>query len=227
MEDAGRVHSSNSLRGLAEQVGPQLVPADAGYALHFQHTLGRNPRPLPAKDRRLVQWRREPAAQHFERDLRRLRETKTGEWRNVVHAAKSCALYNVCQATKLHFTTTIYSATAFSLPRMLSPEHIHSPHEPNHRHFIAEWADHRGLRQADIITELGADKGTVSRWFSGTIPSDQWIVRLAHLLGTTRDGLFRDPHDDWFVQFFRDRSEEERARARVLLEAAFPMKKAG
>jgi transcriptional regulator with XRE-family HTH domain len=110
---------------------------------------------------------------------------------------------------------------------MLKPEHIHSPRAPNHRHSIVEWADHRGLRQADICAELGVDKGTVSRWFSGTIPSDQWIMRLAEMLGTTRDGLFRDPHDDWFVQFFRDRSDEERERARVMLEAAFPIKKAG
>lgn len=123
--------------------------------------------------------------------------------------------------------TTIYSASGFSVPRMLKPEHIHSLNSPNHRHYIVEWADHRGLRQADITAEIGVDKGTVSRWFSGTIPSDQWIMRLAEMLGTTRDGLFRDPHDDWFVQFFRDRSDEERERARVMLEAAFPIKKAG
>jgi transcriptional regulator with XRE-family HTH domain len=102
-----------------------------------------------------------------------------------------------------------------------------APHaEPQaHRfHYIVEWAERRGLKQADITRELGADKSTVSRWFSGTIPSDQNLLALTHLLvGPDEEpvSLFRHPDDDWLARFFRNRSTDERARIRQTLEAAF------
>lgn len=53
-------------------------------------------------------------------------------------------------------------------------------------HFIPEWAEARGLRQADIVEALqeagtGVDKSTVSRWFSGNLPEERHILALQGL----------------------------------------------
>jgi hypothetical protein len=103
---------------------------------------------------------------------------------------------------------------------------IHKHKTPHRRHYVAEWADHRQVKKAAIARHLGINKGTVTNWFQGSVPSDKWIDPLAEFLGTTREGLFRDPHDDWFVQFFRNKSADERERAKQMLEAAFPKLKA-
>lgn len=99
---------------------------------------------------------------------------------------------------------------------------IHAGKTPVRRHFIREWAAHRHLRQRDIVRELGVDKGLVSRWFGGTLPSEQYLEGLADLFQTTTDSLFRDPGDDWLAKFFRERSDDEKERARRILEEAFP-----
>lgn len=41
-------------------------------------------------------------------------------------------------------------------------------------HHVAEWAEFRGLTQADISRGVGADKSVVSRWFSGSTPSEDY-----------------------------------------------------
>lgn len=43
---------------------------------------------------------------------------------------------------------------------------IHKGKTPPRIHYLAEWAEKRGLIQADFAKETGADKGTVSRWFA-------------------------------------------------------------
>ncbi|WEX10325.1 helix-turn-helix transcriptional regulator [Chelativorans sp. AA-79] len=110
---------------------------------------------------------------------------------------------------------------------MTNPVRIHADKEPVRIHFIPEWAEHRNMRKADVAREIGADKGLVTRWFQGKLPSDAYLEKLAALFGTTVDGLFRHPDEDWLTQFFRDRNEEERERARRILETAFPRKKTG
>lgn len=99
---------------------------------------------------------------------------------------------------------------------------IHIDKNPPRRHYIVEWAEHRNMKQVDISRELGANKGTVSKWFGGAVPRDDWLQPLAELLNTTTDGLFRHPDDDWITRFFHDRSAEEKRRAMQILEAAFP-----
>ena len=89
---------------------------------------------------------------------------------------------------------------------------------PDQRHFIPEWAAHRGLRQVDIVQETGIDKGTVSRWWRGVTPSYEHQDVLAALFRTDRPGLFRHPDDDWLARFFRNRSEADKERARRILE---------
>jgi hypothetical protein len=92
-------------------------------------------------------------------------------------------------------------------------------------HFIPEWAEKRSKSQADLVRETGADKGTVSRWFSGNMPRDKHLDALVECLSLEdREALFRHPDDDWIARFFRGRSEDEKARMRTMLEAAFPPK---
>lgn len=104
---------------------------------------------------------------------------------------------------------------------------IHAGKTPIRRHFIKEWAAHRNMRQAHIVREIGVDKGLVSKWFKGTLPGPDYLEKLAALFETTTESLFRHPDDDWLARFFRDRSDEEKQRARQLLELSFPPKKTG
>jgi transcriptional regulator with XRE-family HTH domain len=90
-------------------------------------------------------------------------------------------------------------------------------------HYIAEWAERRHLRQADIVREIGVDKSNVSRWFSGALPSEENIRALAALFELDEPAaLFRHPDEDWMARLLRGRSTEERERAKQMLELAFP-----
>lgn len=99
---------------------------------------------------------------------------------------------------------------------------IHAGKQPNRPHFIPDWAERRGLSQAELGRELGADKSVVSRWFKGSTPSLDWQLRLAALFGVERESLFRHPDDDWLARFFRGRSLEEIEKMKQMLELAFP-----
>lgn len=101
---------------------------------------------------------------------------------------------------------------------------IHKGKQPRRPHHIADWAEARGLSQADIARELDADKSVVSRWFSGTTPGEDYQERLAGLFHCSREALFRHPDDDWLARFFQDREREEIERIKKTLEAAFPRK---
>ena len=98
---------------------------------------------------------------------------------------------------------------------------IHTDKTPIRIHFIAEWAEKRNLRQADVVREIGADKGLVSRWFDGTLPKPEYLEKLAALFDTDVHGLFRDPDDDWLAKFFRDKTEEQKERAIDMLRILF------
>lgn len=109
-----------------------------------------------------------------------------------------------------------------------SMDGIHKSRQPRRPHFIPEWAERRGLNQADLARELEADKSVVSRWFSGTTPGVEWQERLAALLTDgDEESLFRHPDDDWLSKFFRDRSRDEIERIKATLEAAFPRRRTG
>lgn len=111
--------------------------------------------------------------------------------------------------------------------RMAPPTRIHADKQPRRLHFIPEWAEKRGLSQADIVRELGGDvnKSTVSRWFAGSIPQEKHIVPLAELLAMDDPvSLFRHPDDDWMARFLNGRTEEEVERIKATLAAAFPKK---
>lgn len=99
---------------------------------------------------------------------------------------------------------------------------IRASKQPRRPHFIPDWAEKRGLSQADLARETGADKSIVSRWYSGASPSVEWQERLAAFFHCDPESIFRHPDDDWIARFFRNRSAEEVERAKKLLEAAFP-----
>jgi transcriptional regulator with XRE-family HTH domain len=98
---------------------------------------------------------------------------------------------------------------------------IHIDKTPIRVHFIVEWAEKRNLKQADIVREIGADKGLVSRWFQGTVPKPEYLEKLAALFGTDIHGIFRHPDDDWLAKFFRDKTEQQREHAIEMLRILF------
>lgn len=108
--------------------------------------------------------------------------------------------------------------------RMTRPTRIHADKTPPRLHYIVEWAEHRQLSQADLARLTGADKGTVSRWFGGTLPRDHHLEAIAAVMEVSIKDLMRDPYDDWMKQFFSGRSAEEMERIKATLEAAFPRK---
>jgi transcriptional regulator with XRE-family HTH domain len=98
----------------------------------------------------------------------------------------------------------------------------HAGRQPRRPHHIADWAEYRGFRQADIADQIGADKSVVSRWFKGTTPGVEWQEKLAALFHCDPESLFRHPNEDWLKRFMERRSMEEIERIKKILEAAFP-----
>ncbi|MBD9372090.1 helix-turn-helix transcriptional regulator [Rhizobium sp. ARZ01] len=104
---------------------------------------------------------------------------------------------------------------------MSNIETIHATKTPTRIHFIVEWAEKRNLSQADIVREIGADKGLVSRWFKGIVPKTDYLERLAALFDTDVHGLFRHPDEDWLARFFAGKSNEQREQAIEMLKVLF------
>jgi hypothetical protein len=97
--------------------------------------------------------------------------------------------------------------------------------QPRRPHFIEEWAKYRGFdSQAELADALGVDKSMISRWYGGATPNEESQKKLATLFECERDALFRHPSEDWFVRFFRNRSDEEVGRMKKVLESGWPPK---
>ena len=109
------------------------------------------------------------------------------------------------------------------MPNVVS---IHSSKQGRRPHFIQDWAERRGYSQADLAREIEADKSIVSRWFSGSTPTQEYQQKLAGIFSCTEDALFRHPDDDWMAKFFKGRAADEVERITATLEAAFPRKTA-
>jgi transcriptional regulator with XRE-family HTH domain len=100
------------------------------------------------------------------------------------------------------------------------------PQEPFETHYIIEWAERRGLSQADIAREIGVDKSTVTRWFKGSVPEVRHWAALRECLGLDEPtDIFRHPDNDWLSKRFRDRDAEERRKMIETLDFHFPPKK--
>jgi transcriptional regulator with XRE-family HTH domain len=99
---------------------------------------------------------------------------------------------------------------------------IHKDKTPQRIHFIAEWIAFRGLSQADVVNDLGVNKGTVSKWCAGSLPQETNLAPIAALLQVDVPTLFRHPDDDWLARLFEGRSQQEKERMIKTLNAAFP-----
>lgn len=123
----------------------------------------------------------------------------------------------------LHILLTSSPMRVVKFATMARISRIHADKTPPRRHFIPEWVEARGLKQADLTRLLDVDKSVVSRWFSGNIPSEKYLEPLAAALKLDDAlQLFRHPDDDWLARFFNARSQDERERIKNMLEAAYP-----
>jgi transcriptional regulator with XRE-family HTH domain len=102
---------------------------------------------------------------------------------------------------------------------------IHRSKQPRRPHHIQDWAQARGLSQSELAVAIDADKGLVSRWYSGSSPAERWQKKLAAFFGCTPEALFRPPDDEWVAHFFEGRSQEEKDRIKDTLKVAFPQPK--
>lgn len=111
---------------------------------------------------------------------------------------------------------------------MSNTTRIHADKTPNRVHYIVEWAEKRGLKQVDIVREIGADKGLVSRWFKGTVPKPEYLEQLRQLFQAEDiSSIFRHPDDDWIARMFRDKTEKQKEDAIQMLKMWFNNQKTG
>lgn len=99
------------------------------------------------------------------------------------------------------------------------------PRQGRRPHYLREWAQKHGKRQADIARETGADKSLVSRWLDDerpSTPSPEWQAKLAEFFEIEPDKLFRHPDEEWFFDFFAGRGADEIERIKLTLQTAFP-----
>lgn len=145
-------------------------------------------------------------------------------------SAYRCITHDTASSALLHDVLTTVADGADNFRQMARPARIYKGKQPHRFHCIPEWAERRGVSQADIMRGVGADKGTVSRWFDGTLPMDKHLIALAGFLEAGEvAALFRHPDDDWMSRHLRGRSHDERQRMQAAIEAlitnAFPRKK--
>lgn len=102
------------------------------------------------------------------------------------------------------------AALADLLLQAMQPTRIHKDKNPPRIHYIAEWAERRGLKQADIARATGADKSVVSRWFDGRLPETPNLLKIAAILNVEEPNeLFRHPDDNWFKRMFEGRPQQD------------------
>jgi hypothetical protein len=90
---------------------------------------------------------------------------------------------------------------------------------PIRLHRINEWAEARGMDQADIVRETGIDKTTVWRWFAGAVPRHEHLERLVALFALEEpNDLFMHPDNDWLARRLRGQPREDVERAKMLLD---------
>ena len=94
-------------------------------------------------------------------------------------------------------------------------------------HYIRERAELKKLKQSDLVRATGANKGTVSRWFAGSLPRDEYLPAITSFFGLDQPSrLFLPPEDDWIIDLTRGRTAEELKKIQATIEAAFPRKPA-
>ena len=85
------------------------------------------------------------------------------------------------------------------------------------------WAERRQRRQADFAVDLGVDKGTVSRWFKGTIDAEISQKVIAYLqLEDDRRRCSAIPTTVWMARLLKGRAKAEKSGCGAVLEGRIP-----
>lgn len=101
---------------------------------------------------------------------------------------------------------------------------IYKGRQPKRPHHVQSWAEKRGVRPGELAEEIGVDKSLVSRWYSGSTPSEESLAKLGAFFGVEPEAMFRDPDEDWLARLLRGRDREEIERIKSTIETAFPRK---
>lgn len=198
---------------------------NAGFSRHDSDALSRNPPGFPTQDRGTVHI--EELRQRFEA-LASLRPVVSDGVLFCAHGPECCDKSNDMSRAKVALIAADnLSKKSYSL-HMAQLSKIHEGKETRRTHFIKEWAEKRGLKQADVAKELDVERSTVQRWFSGALPSKaDHLERLTALFSLEEpSGLFRHPDDDWIYRLLSGRDEAEKNRVRQIIDAAVPRVKA-
>lgn len=92
-------------------------------------------------------------------------------------------------------------------------------------HYIAEWAEKRGVTRAAMARALGVEKSTVGRWFDGSLPLEKYVVMIADILEVDEpNALFRHPDNDWLARLLRRTPEKDKDATRKAIEAFLELK---
>jgi transcriptional regulator with XRE-family HTH domain len=118
-----------------------------------------------------------------------------------------------------------------NIRRMAKVTRIHTDKEGCRIHYLREWLERRGTSQAALVEFLATNvdektnKGTVSKWCGGGLPSQKYLKPIADFLGLEEPAeIFRHPDEDWMARFFADRPKDELRRMVETMKAAFPRK---
>lgn len=200
--------------------------------LHSDHVHNdEKPAPEPSNARHLVkQWHKpQPSDQprHYVQQWRKYRgytQEQVAKMIGVTHGA-----IGQLERGEVNYTQPMLEAIAGALMchpgDLVRHDPIHKDKQPARPHHIADWAEFRGVSQADLAEALGADKSVVSRWFSGSTPSTKWQEALVEVLRCdSSEALFRHPNDHWLLRFLKGRTQDEVDRIKATLETAFPRK---
>jgi DNA-binding transcriptional regulator YiaG len=193
------------------------MPRNPGLALNLDDPLGRYSTKNPYGYRRLI----DPQA-GSQRALRNSFFFKAFLEEGPDHERESCTTRNQNQADFLNNSLTTLCPHLTKNFWMSNTLTIHPSKQPRRPHHIEDWAKKRGLSQSELADAIGADKGQVSRWYSGSSPSERWQKKLAAFFGCEPEALFRHPDDDWTARFLEGRSPEEIDRIKDTLKIAFP-----
>jgi hypothetical protein len=92
-------------------------------------------------------------------------------------------------------------------------------------HYLAEWLDHLGMRQAKLAELIEMPPGSVSRWASGKPMEWPNVLKISKALGFKDPRLlFKHPDEAWAMDFMGGRDAEEVERIKTAMAAIFPRK---
>jgi hypothetical protein len=113
-------------------------------------------------------------------------------------------------------------------------EAIYAKRQPKRPHYLAEIMEWKDVDRATLISDLGVDKSTLSRWLDEkdpTTPGTEWAEKLGRYFASGPEDedfvdIFTDPAVSRFQRLTAGRTDDEIDRMLATLEAAFPSKRA-